>query len=507
MSRGKRYDKEPKLNMKKVLAVVVAIIVVIMIIFIIKGLFTNNKTNDKIISQSYFSSFKDNKWGVIDSNGNDVITPSYQEMIVIPNNKIGVFICTYDVNYDTGEYKTKVLNNKNEEIFTQFDKVEAISNKDENNNLWYEENVLLVQKDSKYGLINLSGKEIVPVEYDEIKTVLGIKNAFKVKKDNKYGIVDSDGKNVLEPQYTDIEALGEDNKAGYIVKDESGKYGIVDYSNNKVLDIKYDSIQKIYGNDMYVVTVSGKQKLIKKDGTDILTTGFTEIKQILSSQENAVIYTKSNKYGVMNTSGEILLEPSYDSLKETKAGIFIAKKDGKYGIINLSKEEKVPFQYEQITYNKIADIYVLEDSNFNSTVLNSNLETKLTGILVDLDTIKGYIKMRVNDEYKYYNLKFEEKKEIDIFPSRTMFLSKKDGKYGFVDKNGKVIVDYIYDDATEQNDYGYAGIKKDGKWGSIDSKGNVVQQPTYDLDEYLLVNFIGRWHLGLDLNMNYYNLK
>ena len=145
MSRGKRYDKEPKLNMKKVLAVVVAIIVVIMIIFIIKGLFTNNKTNDKIISQSYFSSFKDNKWGVIDSNGNDVITPSYQEMIVIPNNKIGVFICTYDVNYDTGEYKTKVLNNKNEEIFTQFDKVEAISNKDENNNLWYEENVLLVQ--------------------------------------------------------------------------------------------------------------------------------------------------------------------------------------------------------------------------------------------------------------------------------------------------------------------------------------------------------------------------
>ena len=28
------------------------------------------------------------------------------------------------------------------------------------------------------------------------------------------------------------------------------------------------------------------------------------------------------------------------------------------------------------------------------------------------------------------------------------------GKYGFVDKNGKVVVDYIYDDATEQNEYG-----------------------------------------------------
>ena len=82
---------------------------------------------------------------------------------------------------------------------------------------------------------------------------------------------------------------------------------------------------------------------------------------------------------------------------------------------------------------------------------------------------------------------------------------KKNGKYGFVDKQGNVVVDYQYDDATEQNDYGFAGIKKDGKWGSIDSKGTIVQEPTYDLDSYLLVNFIGRWHLGEDLNMNYYN--
>ena len=55
------------------------------------------------------------------------------------------------------------------------------------------------------------------------------------------------------------------------------------------------------------------------------------------------------------------------------------------------------------------------------------------------------------------------------------------------------------------NDYGFAGIKKDGKWGSIDIKGNVVQEPTYNLDEYLLIDFIGRWHLGQDINMNYYN--
>ena len=40
MSRGKRYDTEPKLNMTKVFAVVIAIAVIIMFVFIIKGIFT-----------------------------------------------------------------------------------------------------------------------------------------------------------------------------------------------------------------------------------------------------------------------------------------------------------------------------------------------------------------------------------------------------------------------------------------------------------------------------------
>ena len=208
MSRGKRFDEsESKLNIKKVFAVIIAIIVIIMFIFIIKNLLTKDKNSGKITSSTYFTVFKDNKWGVIDSNGDTVIDPSYKEMIVVPNNKSAVFICTYDVNYETGEYKTKVLNQKNEEIFTEYDKVEAIQNKDNNNNLWYEENVLKVEKNGKFGIINLAGKEILPVEYDEISPTLEIKNSYKIKKDNKYGIANAEGKVVIEPLYSDIDVL------------------------------------------------------------------------------------------------------------------------------------------------------------------------------------------------------------------------------------------------------------------------------------------------------------
>ena len=83
-------------------------------------------------------------------------------------------------------------------------------------------------------------------------------------------------------------------------------------------------------------------------------------------------------------------------------------------------------------------------------------------------------------------------------------MSKNNGKYGFIDKKGNVVVDYIYDDATEQNAYGYAAVKKDGLWGAIDSNGKVIIEPKYKLDNNLVIDFIGKWHLGEDLNMNYY---
>ena len=504
MSRGRRFE-EPKLNMKKVFAVIIAIIVIIMFIFIIKKLLTKDKEQGKITSNDYFACFQNNKWGVIDAKGNTIIDPSYAEMIIIPNSKNDVFLCTYDINYDAGTYKTKALNSKNEEIFTEYEQIEAIPNKDENDNLWYEDNVLKVQKDGKYGIINLSGKVLTSTEYEEITAIENIKNALKVKKDGKYGVIDNEGKVLVNPQYNNITNLGKDNKSGFIVQAEDGKYGIVDYSGTTILETKYDEISKIYGNNLYVIKQANNEILIKKDGTEVLNTGYDHITEVLKHTEDSIIYTKNNLYGIMKTTGEVVIEPTYEELKEAKAGILVAKKGGKYGVIDLSKNTKVEFKYNNINYDEKADIYITEDENYNNEILDNTFQVKLVGILTDKDTEKGYIKIREAEEYKYYNFKFEEKSEKDIFPSHTLYLSKKDGKYGYTDANGKLVVDYIYDDAMEQNEYGYVAVKKDGKWGSINQKGEISQSPTYQLDEYLKIDFIGRWHYGKDINMNYYN--
>ena len=386
MSRGKRYNGEAKLNMKKVLAVLVALLVIVMFVFVIYKLVTNGK-GERMTNNYYFTSFQDNKYGVITDKCEEVIAPSYREYIVIPNNKTDIFLCTYDVDYTNNTYKTKALNSKNKEIFTEYENIEPIANYDANNTISYEQNAIKVQKDGKYGMINIEGKEILPCEYDDLYS---LKNT-------------------------------------------------------------------------------------------------------------------SNKVGVISSEGETILNNVYDDVKFAFTGSYIIEQNGKYGIAKSKDEIVVNPTYTTMNYISTADIIEASEDGITSNLLNSNFEIKLTGIVTEINTNKGYIKIRQDNEEKYYNFRFEERTKQDINSSNTLFLDKQNDKYGYVDKNGKVVVDYQYDDATEQNEYGYAAVQKDGKWGAINEKGEEIVAPQYDFSNNLGIDFIGEWHLGsIDSNATYY---
>lgn len=499
MARGKRYQTEGKLNYTKVFAVIIAIAVVIMFIFIIRNVL---KQREKVTKNyQYFAVYAQDKWGVINQDGEEVIIPSYQEMIIIPNEEKDVFICTYDINDQTGEYKTKAINSKNEEIFTGYDKVEAIDNIDKDNNLWYEKDVLKVNKNGKYGLIDLNGKEILPIEYDEITVLDGMENSIIIKKDDKIGLVNDNGSAIIDTNYKEIKALGDSYKEGYITVDEKGKYGVVSTTKKQILENKYDEIFPVYLKDYYLVKENGTKELVNSNGEVVLDKGFDDIK---SATTNGVIFNKDNLYGEMSFSGEITLEPKYQELKEVKKGIYIAKKDDKYGIIDNVGNEQLAFDYTGMTYNEKANLFFAEDAEYKTSLIDEVYNIKATGILSEVNTDDGYIRMRLDDDYKYFDLKGEETSNIQVLKDNTIFLSKKDGKYGYVDKKGNPITDYIYDDATEQNKYGFAAVKKNGVWGSINKEGKEIVEPKYNLENNLKIDFIGKWHLGEDLNMNYY---
>jgi|GEM_PF-838858 len=57
-------------------------------------------------------------------------------------------------------------------------------------------------------------------------------------------------------------------------------------------------------------------------------------------------------------------------------------------------------------------------------------------------------------------------------------LVEKDGKHGYVDKDGKVIIALIYDEGMNFVE-GKAGVMINNKWGFIDSTGNEIVKPQY----------------------------
>ena len=141
-------------------------------------------------------------------------------------------------------------------------------------------------------------------------------------------------------------------------------------------------------------------------------------------------------------------------------------------------------------------ILVADKTETETVVFDSNLAQKFVGVISEINRQNGYIRVYTNDNYKYYNFKFEEKNSSDVLTKNTIYLSKKNGKYGFVDKEGNVVVDYIYDDATEQNQYGYAAVKLNGVWGSVDKIGKRVLEPSLNLDDSIYTYFIADWHLS-----------
>ncbi len=501
-TRGRRYNGDKKLNMKKVFAVLIAILVIFMFILgmkeILKG---GSKTNEKLFPLAYYAIYEQEKWGVIDTKGNVVIEPSYEEMIVIPDSTKPVFICMEEVNYEEGTYQSKAINEKKQTLYTNYDKVEPIYYQDENHTLSYETNILKVQKDGKYGLINLEGKELISCIQEKIEPIEGVKSVFVTEIEKKKGLVDSMGKVIIENKYQEITSLTNQYENGFIVKNEQGKYGVINYDTSMALEEKYDAIQKVYGNKMYVVKEGNIWKIVNTEGESFIENRFEEV--IEMNGENIVIKV-NGKYGLINTKAEEKLPAIYDDLTYAFSDYYIAKKDNRYGILTSSKEEALAFEYTYINYLSNIGFLQAETETLESKLLDRNLTVKVTGMITEINQDKNYIRVRENGEYQYYNFKLEKKENTEILKTNTIFLSKKDGKYGYVNEKGIVVVDYQYEDATEQNKYGYVAVKKDGKWGCLDAKGKVVVEPTYSLENSLVVDFISKWHLASDLNANYY---
>ena len=240
-------------------------------------------------------------------------------------------------------------------------------------------------------------------------------------------------------------------KTGYAVVALDGKYGIMSTTGKATIKCEYDDIGlysadviPVYQNDeWYYITAKGYRKLVPDTPMDFVG----------AFCDGYAVACKDNVYGYINKSmKEFHFEYQYAG--SFSNGVAAIQKDDKWAIINTSFKTVIDFELDDI---------IMDEYGFCSTY--------------------GVIWGKHDGKYYLYNL--EGECISDGFDDAKAFASdepaavKMGDKWGFVSKNGKMVIEPAYEDANSFS-LGYAPYLDNGKWGCIGENGNILIEPTFD---------------------------
>ncbi len=215
------------------------------------------------------------------------------------------------------------------------------------------------KQNSKFGVINLQGEEIIGKKYDNIEFIESTKEFFFTLL-QKVGIITSKGENKLS-QFDEIKLLDKDLRL-YLVKNND-RYGVLDNNGQIVIHLDYNSI-----------------------GINSSLFPSNNIKNNYILYDNCILVERNGLYGAYSKSGELLLPLEYSGFGciagtsknqsinnllviPEYEGIVIAKSEGqesskttKYGIMNSLGKIIVPVSFDKIYSVTIGgnDEYYLE---------------------------------------------------------------------------------------------------------------------------------------------------
>ena len=396
---------------------------------------------------------------------------------------------------------------------------------------------ILVKKDDKYGVLDSNGKVVVPVSYYSIvgdeyyedeKAYSNTGYIVSVKTNNgiMYGYYNSIGKKVLDTKYESITRVLEyEDEANYLIVMSNGKKGVL-RNGKKLIDLDYQDVIYSRLSKIFIVNKNGKYGFFAKNGREILSPKY-ESYQIAGEY---ISVTEDGKNMLYDINGNYIDQKNYSSIVEVEnSSYFIAidgqdgtysiiskdtniknnykniaylfnnlfaftNQDGKSGIIDATKGEIVEARYELIL--KVDGVNAIEarDTNGVATIYSSDMK--------EVCTMSGAIVENVNKEFAvvynqteriYLDKNGNAVKNTQVYYNLPMYSISKDGKWGFCDKTGNIIIEPTYDMVTEVDEYGFAGINKDGKWGIVDNIGKIISEPKYQIDSYYFPKFIGKY--------------
>lgn len=295
------------------------------------------------------------KYGYISKDGKKYLDTIYNDVSRI--NKITDEKNVYLINALNGRYGLQ-KNNKSI-IDNDFDAIEY----NESNK------VLVVSKADAYGVYDLDGNILLPLDYDSV--LIGGERIVATKGTETL-IFNNKGEKI-ESGFTSY-TKGNDNNA--VVIDIDGNYNIVDKNEKKLLSQNYDYIE-YFTNDYYIVNLETKSGIIKSNGEIVVDINYSYIQKINDSNcleagtedgktyiisttcevstgiKDAQTVTYDNYIKLYSSTDALYFDlngksVTYQSLYPNKT--LYAKKEGdKWGFVDKSGNQVVECKYDMVT--------------------------------------------------------------------------------------------------------------------------------------------------------------
>lgn len=128
------------------------------------------------------------------------------------------------------------------------------------------------------------------------------------------------------------------------------------------------------------------------------------------------------------------------------------------------------------------------------TVFSENMKKVITLNGGTINIHNDYIEVFDIQKTVFIDNRGNVKTARELFESNKLYGIEKQGKWGFEDRNGNVVVPCKYDLITEFNEAGFAGIKENEKWGIIDQNGNIVCECIYLFGNSTKPEVLGKYY-------------
>lgn len=300
-------------------------------------------------------------------------------------------------------------------------------------------NLVEVQNDAMHGVMDLSGREIIPLVYSNF-LLWSFADFIAAQKEGKYGVLTKDGKSILPFQYDYVSGL-EDQ---IIAKDRNG-YIIYNTKAEKLVDTTFIKVQSFLSNKQYIPVFDNHKfhvyDLVEKKAVSDL---YQEIFDLSGDKDGFYRILDEMNYGVLDDNFKVKIPAEYNLIGGFREGLAIIKKEDKIGYINENFEIVIPIQFDDAV-------------NF----------------------FDGMAKVSLDGKYGYINMKGEFLFEAGLrevgFFYRGLARKIFQNKYGFVDKAGFDLIPPQFDWADTFEYSSAVLVLKNGKLFFIDTDGNIVQ--------------------------------